>query len=228
MILKIESWELIKKGEREVGSRVCGQVWQVWLLLCCCWWWTGCVDVQQQQPRPCVRAVCSVPPLNTHHVLHLPRSSPKPTTPTRTNSNQCATTQHTTSPVCCPLSCVPTHPHTSMLLCRPVCPTLAHAATPCVKSSPPHNTCCLCTLILRHSCLVCVQHTPLFQHHPTLRCHCPFNQCAATSLHSPSTQTTHHAMCCLPLPIKYPHKPHPTHRGCSLLSRSCTTHSHAL
>ena len=158
---------------------------------------------------------------HTHHVLHLPRSSPQPTT-TRTNANQCATTQHTTSPVCCPLSCANT---TTPPLHAPLPPCLSHthSAAPTVNNHRHHTTHAACAPILRRSFLVCVQHTPLFQHHPTLHCHNPINQCAATSLHSPSTQTTHHAMCCLPLPMKYPHKPHPTHRGCSLLSRSCTT-----
>ena len=221
---KKERWELIKKSEREkLGQGIvdrfdkCG----------CCF---VVVDDEQgvwmcnnNNQRPCLCVLCATTQ-HTHHVLHLPRSSPHPTT-TRTNANQCVTTQHTPPAPFAVLCPVCQHNHTSMLLCRPVCPTLAHAATPCVSNHCHHttqHTRCLCILIPRRSFLVCVQHTPPLQH-PTLRCHCPINQCAATSLHSPSTQTTHHAMCCLPLPMKHPHKPHPTHRGCSLLLWSCTT-----
>ena len=125
---------------------------------------------------------------------------------------------HKTSPtprLLCVVLCVPTHSHTSMLLCRPVCPTHSH----CVQTLSPCNA---CAPIPRHSCLVCVQHTPPLQHHTTLRFHCPISQCA-TSLHHLAQHTTKHAMCCLSLSSKHPNT-HSKPLGCSMLSWSCSIH----
>ena len=141
-----------------------------------------------------------------HHTLVHHNQSIVPST--KSNANQCATTQHTPAPVCCPLSCVPTQPHhPSMLICRPVCPTPALCTPRCLCCSNPTS---------HRSCLVCVQHISPLQHHLTPRCHWAINKCA-TLLHT-ALHKTKHTMCCLSLSIKHPHKPLPTILACSLLS----------
>ena len=116
--------------------------------------------------RPCVCCVVC------HHSTHPP--CPPPSTHLSTTNNNTKDklkpmrhhSTHHTSPVCCPLSCVPTQPHPSMLLCRPVCPKPAHSAAPTVFNHRHHTTHAACAPILRRSFLVCVQHTHYFNTTP--------------------------------------------------------------
>ena len=160
-----------------------------------------------------------------HHPM--PQSTPHPCAP---QTKHCANNKDKRQPMLhhsthhqprflSVVMCVPTHSHTSMLLCRTVCPTHSH----CVQLLSPHYTtqrlCCFHPSPLV-SCVRPTHSTTSTPHHT--RFQCPFSQCA-TSLHHPAQHKIKHAMCCLSLSSKHPNT-HSKPLGCSMLSWSCSIH----